>query len=1559
MNEQEIKSSDKQADSGKPLIIGDFQVNPETLRDIAAENTERQNSDAAHEVVDTASDDELRWPEVALNDFSEATGDQTEGAAGDAKTRDTRTDSAKLGPETRRDYANESIVQPYTTKPASLASALSRDALLRDPDHCSTHNVEPQPDRGQGVHALAKTYTERELARMAAGDTKGKKSTLWSHSYHGLEVSTFLKGVQEHDPSGKILENTRAVIAVDSREQLIALEKARQNGMFGDTEVIIEEINPDNPESIQIPKDTRVALFVDDLDTLPAHQVFTGAKSGRPLEVMQATSMPADATPLVHFDPASGQAEVISPDTLGGREIAKGDERFDILPQLKGKFITSNKFFELPNTTTLHSQEESTATYIAEQPTAPGDSTMVYNYVPAMEPFVRKVASGIAQDGGLLLVSGPMRNKEWVPIEDLEQTKGPMIRHVIEEETIRQAVSGLGSTHSLPDASGTDRYGYILVDRSDSIAQVSQAQSTFESTVNGPSADSEFTQASVRLDQARESLGKATNDEERARIGIEIKEVYAQLEEHAVVGGDYSLALELAGEFRAAGLRQDAVVFAQAAADIAPHFSAPLIEQARAQSADGNLEEAGIALSRAHELSSLNPDQYREFMDILDVPDIIPIQSNAADTASRLTGRFAAEDIGSYIRRGQLIGEHEARMIAGDEAITAVSLMSDFKQHALVEYAQSAGDWLNTASDLTPDTIIETAFSISEAFAQQALLHQGDASPAKTYADRDIAKGTVRKGSLTAEEYYRVIAADSALANAEMAAEIRQYQGVKNEQVNRSMEPFLELYDVTVPRDPNDLPLPRDEWSDKPQGLGRYYYFPNSFYVSDNQAPLSILENIGTSEPLESNTAGESADYPRQTRTGIELGTSIDEAGDSTGQPFPQIALKDLNRHMLIDGGSGGGKTVLVKNVIGQCLDANIRVIVLYAGDKVDEYNDLALRYQDKSPTIWNPLDRDGPAINVKVLKPVEGYSSVGHTQQVGKWWFGSYSGNDPFPEILSKSVNAASRENGWDDSANLQGDPITFADIREQAIQQVAAAEYKGEAAGMGGYFYTRTTASEDAVKGEFLEGSPGSKELDFNKVLEGTNGGGLFVVNLGEVPLERDRRAMALAIDAKLDEAIKMRGESNTLRTVIVLDEAQTLLRTSDAQSDPARYEAVGQIAKGFEQRRANGVGMIVATPDASILHEAVRQNSAVKVTFASTSRTAKATASEPWRNPAKHEDRLGSLGDGKAAVWVRGWAEPKYVQVPFNANKPPKQEVTNALQQQSPPPVVGDNSNIPTTRQVANARKAAEGPDQGLQRFLVGAVTLAHTSNVALPTQAPEPLLRQWRQQMAANPQQAILELGAQATESVKRVAPAVRGTYRPSALVASVLASTVDLLNGVSGKELAISSAYSSPSVRIGMVLKGLTEPTYGQKPRPQRTALPLAFRTSGSAPRIATATYHAPSAGKPRRSTIAEQTQLLTYHNDSPFNTVDIGLAGTNAQKAYVGTYGNDNGRWLMSALRQAVDVTGESQPRYARRATAAAGLGYLKSYHSPRSSSPLERVLELRGYIAKWIEAAQ
>jgi hypothetical protein len=603
------------------------------------------------------------------------------------------------------------------------------------------------------------------------------------------------------------------------------------------------------------------------------------------------------------------------------------------------------------------------------------------------------------------------------------------------------------------------------------------------------------------------------------------------------------------------------------------------------------------------------------------------------------------------------------------------------------------------------------------------------------------------------------------------------------------------------------------------------------------QAEVPGLRVLGASQFDVTSETGTGARGPG-TGAPVSLGVILDAQDRPAGEFL--LPLPTLNRHALVTGATGAGKSQTVRHLLAELTRAGLPWLVIEPVKA--EYPGMAGRLAGLGPagavTVLNPADSDAIPVSVNPLAPERGYPVQAHIDMVRALFLAAFDAEEPFPQIIAQALQRVYEANGWDvvtggalpGAAAGPGVP-TLAQLQRAALEVIGEVGYGRELqADVRGFVDVRLRSLRIGSAGRFFEGG---HPADVAGLLRRN-----VVICLEDVANDEDKAFLMGTLIIRVVEHLRLAaraGRRPGLRHVIVIEEAHRLLRAG--REGRASAHAVELFAAMLAEIRAYGEGLVVAEQIPSKLVSDVVKNTALKVMHRLPAADDRDLAGAAMNLGGAQSRQVVSLEPGVAAVFADGMDRPIKVRVPFGGGAeggrpgpvPPLLACRSAA---CGPRCAGERPC--TQREMRAAEVLAVGsPADAWLRVWVQALVLAFLTNRCLPT-VPAALRTRWNE-LGARLRECLLATVVDQAVAVR--AQALRPSYDPEYLAASLARAAARALGEATGPG-------SGPGTRPGPdwvipQVRWLHEaarlcPPGGGPPEPGRCAPPLDYGLPGLA-----------------------------------------------------------------------------------------------------------------------------
>jgi hypothetical protein len=577
----------------------------------------------------------------------------------------------------------------------------------------------------------------------------------------------------------------------------------------------------------------------------------------------------------------------------------------------------------------------------------------------------------------------------------------------------------------------------------------------------------------------------------------------------------------------------------------------------------------------------------------------------------------------------------------------------------------------------------------------------------------------------------------------------------------------------------------------------------------------------------------------------IELGAILD--GQERAVGTFSVPLATLNRHTLVTGATGSGKSQTVRHMLEQLTVAGIPWLAIEPVKS--EYAAMAGRIAGTSQvTVINPSDPAAVPLSVNPLEPEPGYPVQAHIDMVRALFLAAFDAKEPFPQIISQALQRVYENCGWDPVTGggrpgAPADPAvpTLAQLQNAALDVIEDVGYGRELqADVRGFVDVRLRSLRTGSAGRFFEGG---HPADITELMRRN-----VVLAIEDVANDEDKAFLIGTLIIRLVEHLRMRDRSDPaegLSHVIVIEEAHRLLRAS---RDGASAHAVELFASLLAEIRAYGEGIIVVEQIPAKLVDDVVKNTALKVLHRLPASDDRLVVGAAMNLDEAQSRQVVSLRPGVAAAFADGMDRPVRIRVPFGGGRERPQLPPGSRRgsQETGPPVpirarrsaacgpACISGRACSLLELRAADLLANSPEDAWLRIWTESLVLAFLTNRALPV-VPAGLRGRW-----AELDQRLREclLATAVDRSLRGRALAVRAFYDPQRLAAATAATALRLLDGAPGAGAPVGRDWVIPQLQWLHELERVC-PLGGDKLDPFAPAPPLDYVLNGLADRPGT------------------------------------------------------------------------------------------------------------------------
>lgn len=427
------------------------------------------------------------------------------------------------------------------------------------------------------------------------------------------------------------------------------------------------------------------------------------------------------------------------------------------------------------------------------------------------------------------------------------------------------------------------------------------------------------------------------------------------------------------------------------------------------------------------------------------------------------------------------------------------------------------------------------------------------------------------------------------------------------------------------------------------QGLAHYFLFPKQevkdFYIDEYVAFDVMMRR-------------------RPTEEAVRIGNIIMAGKGEDGSPpnYYEIPLKDLDRHALVIGATGGGKTNTMKVLLSEIWRKN-RIPFLVIESAKREYIELLQVMPLKGAaaqfdmlnvfTLGNETEQ-GIRYRINPFEVMPGIALQTHIDYLLSTFNAAFEMYAPMPYVLERAVYEIYEDKGWD----------LFSGGNRRGLKEFPTLSHL--------YYKIDTVVNRMGYDNEVKSNVKAALKARINSLRIGGKGALLDVGR--SIPIQSilaepcifeledigddDTKAFVIGILlVQLYEYRKTQGTSSCLKGVMVVEEAHRLLKSvPETEGGNARTKAVEFFCNMLAEIRSFGQGIIIADQIPTKLASDTIKNTNLKIVHRTLTEEDRNCIGAAMHMTPEQIDYLNSLYRGCAAVYSEGDNRPKLVKMPL---------------------------------------------------------------------------------------------------------------------------------------------------------------------------------------------------------------------------------------------------------------------------------------------------------------------
>ena len=392
-------------------------------------------------------------------------------------------------------------------------------------------------------------------------------------------------------------------------------------------------------------------------------------------------------------------------------------------------------------------------------------------------------------------------------------------------------------------------------------------------------------------------------------------------------------------------------------------------------------------------------------------------------------------------------------------------------------------------------------------------------------------------------------------------------------------------------------------------------------------------------------------DVHREAEGNLHIGSILN--GQRITDAEYRLDLRSLNRHALIIGLTGGGKTNTVKSLLHEVSAEGCPFMVIEPAKK--EYYEL-FRMGMSDLQVYSVGSHDGNTLKINPFEVVRPRSShpvplQSHIDTVFAAFKASFIMYTPMPYVLETAIYEIYRDYGWDvetgENRFRWWEFPTIEDLYYKIEPVVKAMGYDAKMQNdLIGSLKARINSLRLGTKGQTLNVA---RSTPMEKLLSGK-----VVIELDDVG---DEEAKAFVISLLLMQIQECRKVQDTmqldLQHLLLIEEAHRLLKNvtggTGENADP-RANAVEHFCNMLAELRSKGQGFMVIDQIPSKLAPDLIKNTNLKIIHRTVAEEDRVLVGGAMHMDDSQKEYLSCLGQGVAAVYSEGDHRPKLVKLPY---------------------------------------------------------------------------------------------------------------------------------------------------------------------------------------------------------------------------------------------------------------------------------------------------------------------
>jgi len=371
--------------------------------------------------------------------------------------------------------------------------------------------------------------------------------------------------------------------------------------------------------------------------------------------------------------------------------------------------------------------------------------------------------------------------------------------------------------------------------------------------------------------------------------------------------------------------------------------------------------------------------------------------------------------------------------------------------------------------------------------------------------------------------------------------------------------------------------------------------------------------------------------------------------GNHTDRPgVIGVPIAALNRHLLVAGTTGSGKTTTCMHLLSQLWEKGIPFLVIEPAK--NEYRTLLKSLIGSSIQIFTLGDESVSPFRLNPLEIVPGVRVETHISYLRACFEAVIPTFGILPSLIEESLHKVYVEKGWNLSDRGQtNETRLMPTLGELYFEIVLAAEGRG---------YSQKTLQDIRAAaagriGSLLRGSKGrmlntQHSIPIEYLMKRPT-----ILELEALNVEEKALVMLFLLTA-IREYCKVTRSESRLQHVTLIEEAHRIMATTPHNTNrevlaDTRAEAAAMLGSTLSEVRAFGEGLIVAEQIPSRLEEDALKNTNIKIIHKLPGEDDRRIVGGTMNLDSTQQMYVSKLDAGRAAYFTEGFEKPTFVSIP----------------------------------------------------------------------------------------------------------------------------------------------------------------------------------------------------------------------------------------------------------------------------------------------------------------------